>query len=560
MSTLARLLLLYCLGTFTSAGAATFEWRFVDGAGEGFNDATPIPAEQRGNNPGTTFGEARRQMLMEAGRIWGPLLVSNVPIIVQVSFDAQDCDATTGTLASAGARTFFRDFIDGPSPDTFFASALADSLAGTNLMLQTANQNDPDIRATFNLSVDTDPACLNGAGFYYGFDNQPPTTASGRRRIDALVVALHELAHGFGFVSEIDTDTGVGFNDGRFSSFVLQIFDEQLGRAWPMLSPAERITSAVGNAGLTWNGTNVNTTFVPLAPGVTAQGRLRLFAPNPVSDGSSVSHWDRSATPNLLMEPNISRDLTRMVDVTVCALRDIGWLTTRCPDMAVARGATPVATSQSITVMEDTPAFITLMATDAENDPLVYGISTLPTRGTLSGSTAMRTYTPTANATGADSFSFTASDGGTSSAPATVTIAIIPVNDPPTASDLLIGANSGQASPIPLLGSDVDGDALTFEIVTNPTNGTLSGTGGTRSYLSNNRFAGTDTFTYRVRDASTVSTTATVTINVTATVDSTPTPGGRGGGGGAMNEWLLLALALLAMAAHRTRAQRAARV
>jgi PA domain len=57
--------------------------------------------------------------------------------------------------------------------------------------------------------------------------------------------------------------------------------------------------------------------------------RLFLYTPDPVRPGSSVSHYDRSAKRNLLMEPNISDDLTSSVnapqDLTFELLRDIGW-------------------------------------------------------------------------------------------------------------------------------------------------------------------------------------------------------------------------------------------
>ncbi|MEO8584650.1 MAG: PA domain-containing protein, partial [Acidobacteriota bacterium] len=62
-----------------------------------------------------------------------------------------------------------------------------------------------------------------------------------------------------------------------------------------------------------------------LYAGADSSGRLLLFAPNPFQSGSSVSHWDTTASPNLLMEPNISSDLASNVDATLAAFRDIGW-------------------------------------------------------------------------------------------------------------------------------------------------------------------------------------------------------------------------------------------
>jgi len=58
-------------------------------------------------------------------------------------------------------------------------------------------------------------------------------------------------------------------------------------------------------------------------------GRPLLYTPNPLVSGSSVSHWDVSAFPNQLMEPNINSDLGIIVvppyDLTKSLLTDIGW-------------------------------------------------------------------------------------------------------------------------------------------------------------------------------------------------------------------------------------------
>jgi hypothetical protein len=59
--------------------------------------------------------------------------------------------------------------------------------------------------------------------------------------------------------------------------------------------------------------------------GTGAGARMLLYAPDPDEPGSSVSHWDTSAVPNLLMEPNLSGDLPHTVDLTLPLLRDIGW-------------------------------------------------------------------------------------------------------------------------------------------------------------------------------------------------------------------------------------------
>jgi hypothetical protein len=58
-------------------------------------------------------------------------------------------------------------------------------------------------------------------------------------------------------------------------------------------------------------------------------GRALLFTPNPFQGGSSVSHFDTLAFPNLLMEPAINADLPQKVeapeDLTFQLFKDIGW-------------------------------------------------------------------------------------------------------------------------------------------------------------------------------------------------------------------------------------------
>src|SRR6185295_3410555 len=59
--------------------------------------------------------------------------------------------------------------------------------------------------------------------------------------------------------------------------------------------------------------------------GADAEDRALLYAPTAFESGSSVSHWDKTAFPNLLMEPVINPDLTHSLDLTPVLMRDIGW-------------------------------------------------------------------------------------------------------------------------------------------------------------------------------------------------------------------------------------------
>ncbi|HKO96866.1 MAG TPA: PA domain-containing protein, partial [Pyrinomonadaceae bacterium] len=96
--------------------------------------------------------------------------------------------------------------------------------------------------------------------------------------------------------------------------------------------PTVSITRANGDSIKAQLATGVNASLLldpSVQVGADSAGRLRMFAPNPFVGGSSVSHWDTVAFPNLLMEPEISVDLTHGVtfpfDLTASLMSDLGW-------------------------------------------------------------------------------------------------------------------------------------------------------------------------------------------------------------------------------------------
>ena len=174
----------------------------------------------------------------------------------------------------------------------------------------------------------------------------------------------------------------------------------------------------------------------------------------------------------------------------------------------------PVAEGQSVVTEEDRERAITLVATDQDNDELSYSIVSQPAHGALSGSGSSWTYRPAANFFGSDSFTFRVNDGRFDSNIATVSIDVTPVNDAPRSADQILSVPFGRTLPVTLVGTDVDGDTLAYEIVSGPTSGVLSGSGASRSYTPNSGFSGDDSFTYKVNDGNVDSTVATVRITV----------------------------------------------
>jgi len=201
----------------------------------------------------------------------------------------------------------------------------------------------------------------------------------------------------------------------------------------------------------------------------------------------------------------------------------------------------PVATSRTVTINEDTPVTLTLDGTDAENNPLTAFVSSLPASGTLyqtNDGTSLGApitavpaavtdvlhrviYVPAANAHGAAlaSFQFYLRDLRSQSAPATVTVTVTEVNDPPLARDDQAGVAPGEVlAAIAVLANDTDadGDTLSLVSVTQGARGTVSiNANGTIRYEPAAGFtSGGDQFNYTVQDGRGGTATARVSIMV----------------------------------------------
>ena len=92
--------------------------------------------------------------------------------------------------------------------------------------------------------------------------------------------------------------------------------------------PVVRVTQADGNlirANIASGVMATLTTDPSLLAGADAIRRVMMYSPSIYQGGSSVSHWDVSASPDLLMEPAINNSLSSSVDLTKWNFADIGW-------------------------------------------------------------------------------------------------------------------------------------------------------------------------------------------------------------------------------------------
>ncbi len=188
---------------------------------------------------------------------------------------------------------------------------------------------------------------------------------------------------------------------------------------------------------------------------------------------------------------------------------------------------TPVAENDEYTIDEDSPLSMIASGvlgndTDLDNANLTATLVAAPLHGAVTlNADGSFVYTPAANFSGVDGFSYEAGDGFASSDVAAVTINVSPVNDAPlgaadaftVAEDSTLTITSGG---VLANDTDVDTASLTATMGTSPTHGSvILASDGTFIYTPNADFNGEDSFSYTAGDGEFVSSETVVTITVT---------------------------------------------
>jgi large repetitive protein len=180
---------------------------------------------------------------------------------------------------------------------------------------------------------------------------------------------------------------------------------------------------------------------------------------------------------------------------------------------------TPVAVNDSAVTSKGNSVIIDVLANDSDpdGDPLTIIAVTPPSKGTATINSGTVTYTPKANYTGPDSFTYTISDGKGLTAIATVSISVITGNAPPRAvrDNVVTLADTPVIIPVLANDSDPDGDPLTVVAVTQGANGTaVINADGTVTYTPSPGFTGHDSFTYTISDGKGGTDVGTVGVRV----------------------------------------------
>ncbi|HEY0173886.1 MAG TPA: cadherin-like domain-containing protein [Pyrinomonadaceae bacterium] len=195
-----------------------------------------------------------------------------------------------------------------------------------------------------------------------------------------------------------------------------------------------------------------------------------------------------------------------------------------------AAAAPPVAVDDNENVFEDSganPVNVLANDTDANGDTLTVVSVTQGAHGSVAvtgGGTGV-SYTPNPNYFGADSFTYTVSDGQGGTDTATVTVGVSNVNDAPVANNDNYSTNQDTtltrppATGVLANDTDIDDASLTAVLVAGPSNASAFALNadGSFSYTPLPGFTGLDSFDYKADDGADDSNIATVTITVTDT-------------------------------------------
>jgi hypothetical protein len=103
----------------------------------------------------------------------------------------------------------------------------------------------------------------------------------------------------------------------------------------------------------------------------------------------------------------------------------------------------------------------------------------------------------------------------------TFTITVTEENDPPVAYDVVSTTNEDTSVLVEFNCSDPEGNTLNYVIVSDPSNGVLSGSGSSRTYEPDQDYNGADSFTYKCNDNMNNSNVANVYLTINS-VDDLP--------------------------------------
>jgi hypothetical protein len=198
-------------------------------------------------------------------------------------------------------------------------------------------------------------------------------------------------------------------------------------------------------------------------------------------------------------------------------------VSTNSSDISVIANTPPVVTVSADTLTPRLPQSAALVGNVSDDGlpshTLTYAWSQISGPGTVSFSNPNATNTTASfSQPGVYTLRLTANDTAAAGSGG-ISLTVLAANRPPQAVGQSLETDEDTAVAVMLTGTDPDGDALTFSVVTPPAHGSLSGTAPNLNYLPSTNYNGSDSFTFLVSDGQTNSGPAVVSIVVRAVND-----------------------------------------
>jgi subtilisin family serine protease len=251
-----------------------------------------------------------------------------------------------------------------------------------------------------------------------------------------------------------------------------------------LIFPGERV------AGLKWTATGQHDLHVT----IDAENVAHISQPAP--------NWESLEIITFTVSDNAT--FTRSIDVVF---------------VAVLNYVPPIATPDSVTIAEDEPIEIDVIANDQNPiaGPLHLLSVSFPLHGKASVSPEGKAiYRGETNYFGDDIFTYVVQNDSGAKASGVVTITLTPVNDPPRAGDDRSFTSEDRAVTVDVLANDkdVDGDPLSIVSLSAPENGKATLNNNKVVYQPDSGFNGTNIFFYEITDGKSAPQQGKITIVV----------------------------------------------
>ena len=290
----------------SQSASAQIVWNvnYSDSNGQGFNDTTILSGS-------LTVGQARRDSVTAALDYLSTVLDGRGTVNLNFGVSGTTTNNNTEPLASFGPQQYV-DVTNSSLPGSFQNGGVYHS-ARTNTQVF---DGSPDASGSFN--------------FGYGWNYVGQTTNS--NNYDMVTVAIHEIAHGAGFLSVIRSDGRGLFDDSTGQPNAYSGLDRHLqrgngtgGSLFNTDITSSGYASFTGQVSTLTNGNDATTGlfFGGKYAREVSGGAVPMYAPSPFEPGSSLGHVvDTNAVMNPDITPNTVRRFQRY---EIAMLLDIGW-------------------------------------------------------------------------------------------------------------------------------------------------------------------------------------------------------------------------------------------